>query len=88
MHAHGTDLRSTLLSSQFARVAKGVDLRSTAGNCAWAQVPQLTLIFATSHVASIHRSFMMDHANADLPYGSFIWTLPFRVAPASSHKES
>ena len=28
---------------QFARVAKGVDLRSTAGNCAWAQAPQLTL---------------------------------------------
>ena len=28
--------------SQFARVAKGVDLRSTAGNCAWVRTPQLT----------------------------------------------
>ena len=27
---------------QFARVVKGVDLRSTAGNCAWARTPQLT----------------------------------------------
>ena len=30
------------MHSQFARVVKGVDLRSTAGNCAWAQTPQLT----------------------------------------------
>ena len=29
-------------SGQFARVVKGVDLRSTAGNCAWARAPQLT----------------------------------------------
>ena len=28
--------------SQFARVVKGVDLRSTAGNCARARTPQLT----------------------------------------------
>ena len=27
---------------KFARVVKGVDLRSTAGNCAWARAPQLT----------------------------------------------
>ena len=27
---------------QFARVVKGVDLRSTAGNCAWVRTPQLT----------------------------------------------
>ena len=33
---------------QFARVAKGVDLRSTAGNCAWARTPQLTLCFIAS----------------------------------------
>ena len=26
---------------KFARVVKGVDLRSTAGNCAWARTPQL-----------------------------------------------
>ena len=31
-----------LASSQFARVVKGVDLRSTAGNCAWVRAPQLT----------------------------------------------
>ena len=29
--------------SQSARVIKGVDLRSTAGNCAWVQTPWLTL---------------------------------------------
>ena len=28
---------------QFARVVKGVDLRSTAGNCARVRTPQLTL---------------------------------------------
>ena len=27
---------------QFARVAKGVDLRSTEGNFAWVRTPQLT----------------------------------------------
>ena len=26
---------------KFARVVKGVDLRSTAGNCAWVRTPQL-----------------------------------------------
>ena len=36
---HITDLASI---SQFARVVKGVDLRSTAGNCAWVRTPQLT----------------------------------------------
>ncbi len=29
---------------QFARVVKGVDLRSTAGNCAWVRTPQLTFL--------------------------------------------
>ena len=29
---------------QFARVVKGVDLRSAAGNCAWARTPQLTFV--------------------------------------------
>ena len=34
---------------QFARVAKGVDLRSTAGNCAWVRTPQLTFdLFGSS----------------------------------------
>ena len=36
--------------SQFARVVKGVDLRSTAGNCAWARTPQLTVLLR-AHVA-------------------------------------
>ena len=35
-------LFGTWISSQFARVVKGVDLRSTAGNCAWVRTPQLT----------------------------------------------
>ena len=34
------------LSCQFARVVKGVDLRSTAGNCAWARTPQLTILLS------------------------------------------
>ena len=29
---------------QFAREVKGVDLRSTAGNCAWVRTPQLACI--------------------------------------------
>ena len=29
-------------SSQFARVAKGVDLRSTARKCGWVRTPELT----------------------------------------------
>ena len=33
------------LQSQFAREVKGVDLRSTAGNCAWARTPQLATFF-------------------------------------------
>ena len=33
---------SMFCHGQFARVVKGVDLRSTAGNCAWVRTPQLT----------------------------------------------
>ena len=33
--------------SQFARAVKGVDLRSTAGHCAWVRTPQLTSLVAT-----------------------------------------
>ena len=36
---------------KFARVVKGVDLRSTAGNCAWVRAPQL----AIEHVSAISR---------------------------------
>jgi hypothetical protein len=32
----------TFSGSQFARVVKGVDLRSTARKCAWVRTPQLT----------------------------------------------
>ena len=35
-----------MCTGQFARVVKGVDLRSTAGNCAWARTPQLAHVFA------------------------------------------
>jgi hypothetical protein len=35
-------MRICSMHCQFARVAKGVDLRSTAGNCAWVRTPQLT----------------------------------------------
>ena len=34
--------RSWFPACQFARVVKGVDLRSTAGNCARVRTPQLT----------------------------------------------
>ena len=37
-----SNLMWIFISSQFARVVKGVDLRSTAGNCAWVRTPQLT----------------------------------------------
>ena len=36
---------------QFARVVKGVDLRSTAGNCAWVRTPQLSLSQTAASVA-------------------------------------
>ena len=39
---------ATLAGSKFARVVKGVDLRSTAGNCAWVRTPQLA--WHTSHI--------------------------------------
>ena len=34
--------RRSSITCQFARVVKGVDLRCTAGNCAWVRTPQLT----------------------------------------------
>ena len=34
-----------LLKGQFARVVKGVDLRSTGFKSAWVRTPQLTLVF-------------------------------------------
>ena len=38
---------------QFARVVKGVDLRSTAGNCAWVRTPQLTGFMSQSKCGSV-----------------------------------
>ena len=38
----------TDVHGQFARVVKGVDLRSTAGNCAWVRTPQLTKFLYTT----------------------------------------
>ena len=39
---HEKAAESAAPRSQFARVVKGVDLRSTTGNCAWVRTPQLT----------------------------------------------
>ena len=41
-HLRSAMFDSLTIERQFARVAKGVDLRSTAGNCAWVRTPQLT----------------------------------------------
>ena len=46
---------------QFARVAKGVDLRSTAGNCAWVRTPQLT-----GHVMHVIAVFFLADDGAKL----------------------
>ena len=54
---HITDLASI---SQFARVVKGVDLRSTAGNCAWVRTPQLTSILRDCRIA-LGVSFIVKH---------------------------
>ena len=57
---------SLRIQCQFARVAKGVDLRSTAGNCAWARTPQLT------------RCFWALESSCKLP-GVSSWSPPFPV---------
>ena len=78
--AFATMLFSNLMwihaSSQFARVVKGVDLRSTAGNCAWVRTPQLTddLIDPTTQlarecepkIANISRTLPLFNNNASL----------------------
>ena len=46
---------------QFARVVKGVDLRSIAGNCAWARTPQLTFSPAMQLTHSVLHSEQEDH---------------------------
>ena len=48
-HLRSAMFDSLTIERQFARVAKGVDLRSTAGNCAWVRTPQLTFdLFGSS----------------------------------------
>ena len=37
-----------VIAGQFARVVKGVDLRSTGGNSAWVRSPQLTIAYVYS----------------------------------------
>ena len=61
-------------SSQFARVVKGVDLRSTADNCAWARTPQLT------GPPSLHSAACMVHPT--LPH------LTWQTVHHSPHKRS
>ena len=48
---------------QFVRVVEGVDLRSTAGNCAWTRTPQLTGA-PSLHSADMHGS---PHPAAPVP---------------------
>jgi hypothetical protein len=53
--------------SQFARVVKGVDLRSTGGNSAWVRTPQLTSVLSHSHwrSAGVIRKHNEDRRNVD-----------------------
>ena len=49
---HEETAESAAPRSQFARVVKGVDLRSTTGNCAWVRTSQLTPSDAPPGVAA------------------------------------
>ena len=71
---HGAVMAADFVISQFARVVKGVDLRSTAGNCAWAQTPQLT------GPPSLHSAARMVHPT--LPH------LTWQTVHHSPHKGS
>ena len=63
--------------SQFARVVKGVDLRSTAGNRAWARTPQLTCNkrskFRCQHTCHELRYDNLAHGNAELAPTFQLW---------------
>ena len=62
-------------TSQFARVVKGVDLRSTAGNCAWARTPQLTC----NQEADIHvNTYTMSCSGATLSMELPCWPRALR----------
>ena len=51
---------------QFARVVKGVDLRSTGVNSAWVQTPQLTLVaFLLTRDACAQRKLLEDAKQKD-----------------------
>ena len=41
-------LQGRRVQCQFARVVKGLDLRSNAGNCAWVRTPQLAHLLLPS----------------------------------------
>ena len=47
---------------QFAREVKGVDLRSTAGNCAWVRTPQLTSLHPTGPAARPACTLRQSHS--------------------------
>ena len=53
---------------QFARAVKGVDLRSTAGYCAWVRTPQLTFIPEVEQVEAAER-FSPDSRPVDICEG-------------------
>ena len=67
----------TFLSCLDAWVVKGVDLRSTAGNCAWVRTPQLTIFLCIS----FSLSFFSLSSSVSLwgnPY--FSPSLPFSIS--------
>ena len=65
-----------MCTGQFARAAKGVDLRSTAGNCAWVRTPQLT--FAYQAFAPCKPHFAVAHANKGANFGRTITRYNFK----------
>ena len=64
---------------QFAREVKGVDLRSTAGNCAWVRTPQL----AWKHVISLRvRPSPLRSTRKPRRYQAIDPDISLRVLPA------
>ena len=53
------------LVRQFARVAKGVDLRSTGGNSAWVRTPQLTYLDVAHAVPNNLQQWNTRHQRID-----------------------
>ena len=66
----GKSAASLFLRSQFARVVKGVDLRSTARKCAWVRTPQLTERSGLSILCVDQQKKECSHAGLNRgPYG-------------------